>query len=94
MKIEGEGHPTGSAGQTAIRLGTCLTGLGHFAEAETLLLDGYQDLRARHGAEHEDTQAALRQVVDHYVARGDDGQAAAYRLKISKAEAPAEKTPS
>ena len=94
LKIERDGLPTGSAraAQTAIRLGTCLTGLERFAEAETLLLDGYQALRARHGARHKDTQGALRQLVDHYVARGDDEQAGAYRLEISTPETPAEES--
>ena len=95
LKIEGEGSPAGSAraAQTAIRLGTCLTGLGRFAEAEPLLLDGYQALLARHGADHKDTQEALRHIVDHYVARGDDEQAATYRIEILKPETPAEESP-
>ena len=95
LKIEGESLPAGSsrAAQSAIRLGTCLTGLGRFTEAETLLLDGYQALHARHGAEHKDTQGALRHIVDHYLARGNHEQAATYRLEILKPESPAEQSP-
>ena len=92
LRIERKGLPAGSAraAQTAIRLGTCLTGLDRFAEAEKLLLDGYEALLERRGAQHKDTQGALRHIVDHYVARGDDEQAARYRLEISEAKTSAE----
>ena len=36
---------------------------------------------------------ALRHIVDHYLARGDNEQAATYRLEVLKPETPAEESP-
>ncbi len=85
LKIENDGLPAGSAraAQTAIRLGVCLTGLGRFAEAETLLLAGYQALREKRGVGHADTQEALGQVIELYVKWDKPDEAARWRATKS-----------
>ena len=85
-------------------LGECLTGLGQWAEAEPLLLDGYQGL-------HEDPDAipdqyrevrmrkALERIVNLYEARhaaepdaGHDAKAAEWRAKLESFEATSQPT--
>ena len=46
--------------------GACLTALGRFGEAETLLLSSYENLAARRGPNHRRTQKALEHLIELY----------------------------
>jgi tetratricopeptide (TPR) repeat protein/tRNA A-37 threonylcarbamoyl transferase component Bud32 len=60
-------------------LGGCLTGLGRYAEAEPLLLDGYRRLAQSSGEGRQHLREAVRRLVDLYTASKRDDRAALYR---------------
>ncbi len=57
-------------------LGQCLTKLGRYDEAETLLTSGCDSLRGRLGADQPDTQYCIRRLIDLYKAWGKPDRAA------------------
>jgi serine/threonine-protein kinase len=59
-------------------LGGCLVTLGRFAEAESLLIQGYQTLEASRGHEDHLTQTAIQHLIKLYRAWGKPEQAARY----------------
>jgi tetratricopeptide (TPR) repeat protein len=72
-------------------LGKCLTALGRYDEAEPLLLDGYDRLKAIQGESGYETRRALRCVIKLYASwhtaepdKGYDAKAADWRAKLSK----------
>jgi serine/threonine-protein kinase len=60
-------------------LGSCLTGLRRYPEAERLLLTGYSSLRAGSGLEDRYTQDAVTRLITLYRAWGRDDDAERYR---------------
>jgi len=68
-------------------LGTCLTHLRRFAEAEQLLLEGYADLRSISGDDNRYTQDTLRRLVALYEAWGKPELAVEYRRSLLPAGA-------
>jgi hypothetical protein len=62
-------------------LGESLAAQGRHAEAEPLLVEGYEGLTAQRGAGHEQTQEARRRLADLYEAWGKPERAAAYRTE-------------
>ena len=63
------------------RFGATLAARSNFAEAETLLLDGLQKLRAHHGPNSRDSQDAADRIVELYEAWGKPEEAAEYRVE-------------
>jgi serine/threonine-protein kinase len=63
-------------------LGASLTAMGHFEEAEPLLLQHYETLTASKGADHADTHAAIERLAALYAAWERSGQAASYRALL------------
>ena len=51
-------------------LGLCLTEAGRYAEAEPLLTESYETLRATHGADDDRVETARERVVQLYDAWG------------------------
>ena len=83
-------------------LGECLTALGRFDEAETLLLGSYDRLKAAQSESGNETLDALRRTVKLYESwdaadpnRGHAEKAAKYRAMLPKPDEPdpAEVTP-
>lgn len=66
--------------------GRCLTGLGRYPEAESLLLESYRVLRAQRGEGHRSTRAVLRRTADLYEAWGRPVEAARYRAELARVE--------
>jgi len=64
-------------------LGASLTALGHFEEAEPLLLQHHETLTASKGADHADTHAAIEHLITLYTAWGRSDQAASYRAVLA-----------
>jgi tetratricopeptide (TPR) repeat protein len=62
-------------------LGDCLTALGRYADAEPLLLDSYEQLRANPDAPAEQVRQALERIIGLYHAWGKPGRAAEWRAK-------------
>ncbi|UCG86509.1 MAG: tetratricopeptide repeat protein, partial [Gemmatimonadota bacterium] len=60
-------------------LGSCLTSLRRYAEAERLLLEGYTALRAGSGLQDRYTQDAVVRLVTLYSVWGRDEEAGRYR---------------
>ena len=60
-------------------LGSCLTGMHRYAEAERSLLEGYRSLLAGSGLEDRYTQDAVTRLVTLYEAWGRDGEAVRYQ---------------
>lgn len=67
----------GSAGAERA-LGTALTGLGRYAEAEALLLESYQSVRSQTGAGSADSRRSRERLVTLYTAWGEPALAAEY----------------
>lgn len=63
---------------TRMSLGTCLTDLGRYAEAEPLLLDSYERLREMQGPESNFTSAAQKHLAALYEAWQKPEQASGY----------------
>ena len=68
-------------------LGSCLTALGRYAEAEPQLLDGYAAILAKRGAQHKKTIETLERIVAMYTAWDKPDQATEYRVIINQPEA-------
>jgi hypothetical protein len=65
-------------------LGGCLTALGRYEEAESLLLGSYARI-APTGEEADDpTRAACQRIIDLYEIWGDPEKAAEWRTKLPK----------
>lgn len=60
------------------RLGACLTSMGQFDDAESLLLDSYAELKDTFGAKNDTTDQARRRIVDLYKAWGRETSAKPY----------------
>jgi serine/threonine-protein kinase len=65
--------------ETRSVLGASLAGQQRYAEAESLLVNGYQDLQAQRGPEQAETTRARRRLVALYEAWGRPDEAARYR---------------
>jgi eukaryotic-like serine/threonine-protein kinase len=64
-------------------LGGCLTELGEFAEAEQLVLDGYETLKTIYGKKHWRAKKALGRVIRFFVAADREADAVHYRVFVS-----------
>jgi tetratricopeptide (TPR) repeat protein len=69
-------------------LGTCLGNLGRFEEAEGLLIQSYEALRAAGDSEKRRTEDALERLVDLYDVWGRGAQAETYRSQLAGMRAP------
>jgi hypothetical protein len=65
-------------GEALIELGSALTGLGRFAEAEELLLEAVQSLGEGQGSEDRRTRRARRKLAYLYESWGKPDQATRY----------------
>jgi serine/threonine-protein kinase len=70
-------------GEAASLLGACLMARRSYADAEPLVVDGFEMLQAGRGATHPATLAALRRVIDLYAAWGRTEQEARFRALLS-----------
>jgi hypothetical protein len=66
------------------RLGGCLADRGKTAEAEPLLVAGYEGLMRGRGAQNARTAAALGRLVAFYDSQGNATAAADYRARIPR----------
>ncbi len=64
-------------------LGTCLTAMQRFEEAERLLLEGYADLRSSSGDENPYTQDVLTRLITLYEVWGKPDRAESYRSSLT-----------
>jgi hypothetical protein len=75
-------------------LGASLLGQGQFAEAEPLILAGYEGLKAREARipahRREDLEAAAGRIVPFYEAWGRPEKAAAWKARLDRAGPPAD----
>ncbi|MHC4609135.1 MAG: tetratricopeptide repeat protein, partial [Planctomycetota bacterium] len=74
-------------------LGTCLTALGRFAEAERELLEAYDSLRGQLGGGHPYTQKVVADLIDLYEAWGKPAQAAEWKTRLDEIEVDALSVP-
>ncbi|MHC4089048.1 MAG: serine/threonine protein kinase [Planctomycetota bacterium] len=74
-------------------LGTCLTALGRFAEAERELLAAYDSLRGQLGGGHPYTQKVVADLIDLYEAWGKPAQAAEWKTRLDEIEVDALSVP-
>ena len=65
-------------------LGACLTDLGRYTEAESLLVDGFMGLQEARGAKDRYTQRATQRLVDFYTAWNKPERATAYRALLEQ----------
>jgi serine/threonine-protein kinase len=63
-------------------LGACLSAQGRLAEAEPLLVRGYEGGRAAGGVYRADAERALRSLIAHYERAGRPDEAARYRAQL------------
>ena len=63
-------------------LGECLTAQKRYAEAEPLLLESYNDLKASQGEQKPKTVEAIQRLASLYEAWGKPAQAALYRVML------------
>lgn len=73
-----------SVGATKSLLGTALTALARYDEAETMLLDARKDLDALPRASGRDTKLNVTRLIDLYDAWGKPGRAAEYRAVVAR----------
>jgi eukaryotic-like serine/threonine-protein kinase len=89
-----EAHGVYEANKTSVRgwhrsdassaFGAALAGQRQFAQAEPLLITGYEGLRDLPGAPRAHLRAALERLVDFYVASGRPEQAVAWRNRLAR----------
>ena len=65
-------------------LGTCLTEIGRYGDAEPLVLESYVTISGSRGAEDERTKRALNRVIALYEAWGKPDKAAEYRALLPR----------
>jgi tetratricopeptide (TPR) repeat protein len=69
--------------ETESLLGGCLTALGRFEEAESLLLESYPRIESAEDKPHDLTRTACRRIIELYDARGDPEKANEWRAKLA-----------
>ena len=81
-------HPPGHwrIAEASATLGQCLLRARRFQEAETLLSQGYEGLRASKDATPQDTRAVLNNLVALYESWGRPADAARYRAQKADAD--------
>jgi eukaryotic-like serine/threonine-protein kinase len=86
LSILEEVHPENhqELAHNRVRFGAVLVALRRFAEAEALLLRGYQTLEAQLGVEHTRTRQAAERLVELYEAWGRTEQGEPYRLALTQ----------
>ena len=67
---------------TRSAMGECLTDLGLFVEAEPMVINSYQNIKAAEGEGGHETGKALQRVVKLYQAWGKPGEAAKYQAML------------
>jgi hypothetical protein len=85
LELVGEGLPPGSReiGEVESDLGACLTQLGQYRAAESLLVAGHRTLKASRGNEDWSTRRTLRRLVALYDAWEKPEQARHRRLELA-----------
>ncbi len=68
-------------------LGSCLTELARYADAEPQLLEAYESIKTKRGLQHKKTIETLERIVALYIAWDKPDQAAAYRAILKQSTA-------
>jgi hypothetical protein len=63
-------------------LGECLTAQKRYGEAEPLLKEGYDEMKAALGEKHPRTLEAVQRLVQFYDAKRNAAEAARYRVLL------------
>ncbi|HTO73819.1 MAG TPA: serine/threonine-protein kinase, partial [Gemmatimonadales bacterium] len=82
LRVHGMRSGSREIAEAETSLGDCLVQLHRYAEAESLLVAGYQGLRAAVGATDHRTERALERVVDLYDRWDQPDEARRYRLEL------------